>query len=114
MPDPTTPTPAATVQVRMLTSMAGHDFSYMPGDIVPVAPEVAEAWTVAGIADEPPEADSLEARVKALEHDLADSEAARQSLEADVVALKAQAETLSAELEAARATIAAMPAPAKA
>jgi len=38
------------MKIRMLTSMAGHDFSYMPGEIIEVTPEIGAAWIAAGIA----------------------------------------------------------------
>lgn len=38
-------------KVRMLTSMAGLTFSYVPGDVVEVEDYIAEAWEEANIAE---------------------------------------------------------------
>lgn len=35
----------------MLTSMAGADFSYVPGDLIDVTDEVAEAWHAEKLAE---------------------------------------------------------------
>lgn len=37
-------------KIKMLTAMAGNDFSHSPGDEFEVRNEVAEAWEEAGIA----------------------------------------------------------------
>ena len=39
-------------KVRMLTALAGMNFSHQPGDIVSVNGRVAKAWREAGIAEE--------------------------------------------------------------
>lgn len=36
--------------VKMLVSMAGHDISLAPGDVIEVSDEIAEAWQGAEIA----------------------------------------------------------------
>jgi hypothetical protein len=38
-------------KVKMLTSMAGLTFSYVPGDVVEVEDYIAEAWKEANIAE---------------------------------------------------------------
>ena len=40
----------STIKVKMITSMAGMDFSHEHGKIVEVSPEIAEAWIAAEIA----------------------------------------------------------------
>lgn len=76
--------PTATVDVRMLTSMAGAAFSYAPGDIVAVSSEVADAWKAAGIADDPPHADRIEGRLKETSALLADAAREREQLRASL------------------------------
>ena len=41
----------AKKKVRMLTALAGMNFSHQPGDIVSVDGEVAKAWCESGIAE---------------------------------------------------------------
>lgn len=38
-------------KIRMLTSMAGHNFSYQFGEELDVTDEVSKAWVDAGIAE---------------------------------------------------------------
>ena len=125
MPD----TETGTVTVRMLTSMAGDRFSYYPTELVPVAPDVAEAWVAAGIAELPSDHDTLEARVgdqgKTIarlteERDalLADRSASTDRLEAlaadrdrltdEIAAAAADRASLDGELKLARSTISAL------
>ena len=42
----------AKKKVRMLTALAGMNFSHQPGDIVSVDAKVAKAWCESGIAEE--------------------------------------------------------------
>jgi len=43
-------------KVKFLTSIAGHDFSYKPGDEATLEPQIAEAWEASGICQVlPPE-----------------------------------------------------------
>ncbi|SFD44150.1 hypothetical protein [Bacillus sp. UNCCL81] len=44
-------------KVKMKVSMAGSEFSYVPGDIIEVRDDVAEAWVINDIAEKfvPPE-----------------------------------------------------------
>lgn len=39
-------------KVRMIQSMAGNAFSYVPRDIVKVSDEIAKAWIGAGVAED--------------------------------------------------------------
>ncbi|MFB7142072.1 hypothetical protein ACFCYN_20660 [Gottfriedia sp. NPDC056225] len=38
-------------KVRMKVSMAGSEFSYVPGDIIEVREDIAEAWVINDIAE---------------------------------------------------------------
>ena len=38
-------------KVKMKVSMAGSEFSYVPGDIIEVREEIAEAWVINDIAE---------------------------------------------------------------
>ncbi|MEE6450527.1 hypothetical protein RAH41_08150 [Gottfriedia acidiceleris] len=38
-------------KVKMLVSMVGNEFNYVPGDIVEVREDVAESWTTNFIAE---------------------------------------------------------------
>ena len=48
-------------KVKMKVSMVGSEFSYIPGDVIEVNDEVAEAWTVNNIAElfVPPEENAI-------------------------------------------------------
>ena len=46
------------MKVEMVVSMAGLDFSHIPGDIVEVKAAVGKAWIEAGIAKAPPKKSS--------------------------------------------------------
>jgi septal ring factor EnvC (AmiA/AmiB activator) len=90
-----------TVNVRMLTSLAGDAFSHYPGEIVAVSPEIAAAWIAAGIADEPPHADALEGRIGDLEKALADCDADRTQLRDQVTRQSEELADLHEEIAAA-------------
>jgi hypothetical protein len=90
--------PTKTKSIKMLTPMAGADFSYSHGQIVSVAPKIADAWVEAGIAAEceseeaaTARADGLEHTVKGLEAENAELRERLAALEAEVAALKAPA-----------------------
>jgi hypothetical protein len=50
--------------VKMLTSMAGHSFSYQYGEEVDVIDVVAKAWVDAGIAESVEEAPKKKSSLK--------------------------------------------------
>jgi hypothetical protein len=51
-------------KIRMLTSMAGHNFSYQFGEELDVTDEVSKAWVDAGIAEVVEEATTKKATLK--------------------------------------------------
>lgn len=96
--------------VRMLTSMAGADFSYVPGETVAVENTIGKAWVDAGIAEKATdaaasarEAKALAAEVATLTAQLADVTADRDALRDQTQVLAAQVETLNVKLTAASA-----------
>lgn len=84
-----------TKQVRMLTALAGADYSYDHGQVVEVPATVAKAWIAAGTAEAVEAGAALEASRDALAKRVAD-------LEAEVAEVKADNERLALELAAAR------------
>ncbi|SFC52422.1 hypothetical protein [Bacillus sp. UNCCL81] len=62
-------------KVKMKVSMAGSEFSYVPGDIIDVRDDVAEAWVTNDIADifVPPEEKVIVHKEEPIEEDKTES-----------------------------------------
>jgi hypothetical protein len=88
--------PTKTKSIKMLTPMAGADFSYGHGQIVAVAPKIAEAWIEAGLAAECETEEAATARADGLEHTV-------KSLEAENAALRERVAAQEAEIAALKA-----------
>jgi chromosome segregation ATPase len=86
--------------VRMLTAMAGEDFSYLPGETIPVPGDVADAWIPAGIAVEGTDATAIALTLTDTEVRLADAEQQLAEAAGDRDAAKSQAEQLVEQMAA--------------
>ncbi len=70
----------ANKQVRMLTSMAGGNFSHAHGEVVSVESTIAMAWIAAGIAENVPTQKAAEADAKKQSERAANAEAENKTL----------------------------------
>jgi hypothetical protein len=82
------------MHVKMLTSLAGDNFSYAPGDVVDLDDDTAQAWVGAKLAVEAPPHEAAADRIAALNDE-------RETLVKERDGLAAERDDLKGKLAAA-------------
>ncbi|PNG27010.1 hypothetical protein [Methylocella silvestris] len=70
----------ATVKVKIISSIAGDNYSYAPGDIIDLDEAIAQAWQEAGLSTPAPDGEVAAAQIETLTAQLADATGARDGL----------------------------------
>ena len=80
----------AVVKVKIVSSIAGENFSYSPGEVVDLDEAVAREWHAAGLSVTAPEGEVAAATIAELTVRLGDAIGARDGLAAQVEDLKSK------------------------
>ena len=87
----------AQKKIRMLSALAGMNYSHQVGDVISVTADVAKAWIESGIAEAAPSEAAAKAEAKKQAERAQTLEEENKGLRETVVRLEARIESLEAD-----------------